>query len=175
MTTETVKLSELADDVEVSIEESSTVYTVAQLKREILELGEPHYENSNWCTIVRQKWAPSAERMIESYIENEACDMYEDWDERAWERINKRGLVEEFQNWLDSAFSNGYATDYWTYDKSIIIDILPPEVEREFNELTSKYGRTKGILIFHGMSVEEVISMSDEDAEGAVEALPDFL
>lgn len=113
--------------------------------------------------------------MIESYIENEACDMYEDWDERAWERINKRGLVEEFQNWLDAAFSNGYATDYWTYDKSVIIDILPPKVEQEFNELTSKYGRSKGILIFHGMSVEEVISMSDEDAESAVEALPDFL
>jgi len=35
MTTETVKLSDLADDVEVSIEESITVYTVAQLKHEI--------------------------------------------------------------------------------------------------------------------------------------------
>lgn len=33
MTTETVKLSELADDIEVSIEESSTVYTVEELKR----------------------------------------------------------------------------------------------------------------------------------------------
>lgn len=175
MTTETLKLSELADDVEVSIEESSTVYTVAQLKREILELGESHHESSNWCTIVRQKWAPSAERMIESYIENEACDMYEDWDERAWESINKRGLVEEFQSKLDAAFSTGYATDYWLCDKPVVIDILPPEVEQEFNELTSKYGRTEGILIFHGMSVEEVISMSVEDAEGAVEALPYLL
>jgi len=126
-------------------------------------------------TTVRQKWTPSAERMIESYIENEACDMYEDWDDRAWECIDKRGLVEEFQNWLDAAFSTGYATDYWTYDKSVIIDILPPKVEQEFNELTSKYGRTKGILIFQGMSAEEVTAMSDEDAEGAVEAMQHFL
>ncbi len=175
MTTETLKLSELADDVEVSIEESSTVYTVAELKREILELGEPHHESSNWCTIVRQKWTPCAERMIDSYIENEGCDMYEDWDDRAWECINKRGLVEEFQSLLDEAFSTGYATDYWLCDKSVVIDILPPKVEQEFNELTSKYGRTKGILIFQGMAVEEVIPMSDEDAEGAVEALPYFL
>ncbi len=127
----TVKLSELADDVEVSIEESSTVYTVGQLKREILELGEPHHEKSNWCTITREKWTPNAERMLDSYIENEGCDMYEDWDERAWDCLPKE-VVEKIQKILDEAFSTEYATAYWICDMAVEIDILPPEVEREF-------------------------------------------
>lgn len=55
-----VKLSELADDIEISIEESNTFYTVAELKREIIKLGKPHHESTNWYTIKMQRWSPDA-------------------------------------------------------------------------------------------------------------------
>ncbi|MEK4908353.1 hypothetical protein [Niallia sp. FSL M8-0099] len=41
-----MKLSQLADDVEISVEESHLTYTVAELKSEILDLREPHHETS---------------------------------------------------------------------------------------------------------------------------------
>jgi hypothetical protein len=124
-----LKLSELPDDVEVSVEESHTVYTVAELKREITELGEPHHESSNWYTIKRQRWQPSAKSMIEHYIECIYDEMYEDWDERAWECI-KPEQIERIQAVLDEAFDSDYATAYWTYDKPVEIDIFPPDSEK---------------------------------------------
>lgn len=98
-----LKLSQLNDDVEVSIEESSTVYTVAELKAEILD-GEPHHESPKWYTIKRRKWSPNARWMIENYIDNEHEDMYEDWDERAWDCIEKESAVTKVQKVLDEVF-----------------------------------------------------------------------
>ncbi|MFY0521419.1 hypothetical protein ACOMCU_26920 [Lysinibacillus sp. UGB7] len=125
MTTETLKLSELADDVEVSVEESNTVYTVAELKREILELDEPHHKTPNWSTVIRQKWSPCANSMLDSYIDNEYQEMYEDWDDRAWDMVAKHDLENKIQALLDEAFESDYATAYWTYDKPVEIDIYP--------------------------------------------------
>lgn len=119
-----LKLSELADDVEVSIEESSTVYTVAELKREILELGEPHHESPNWFTITRKRWNPSAMQMVESYIEREYDEMYEDWDNRAMDCMTDE-VISKIQSILDEAFKGDYATVYWTYEDRVEIDIQP--------------------------------------------------
>ncbi|MEK4199080.1 hypothetical protein [Cytobacillus sp. FSL K6-0265] len=119
-----LKLSQLNDDVEVSIEESSTVYTVAELKAEILD-GEPHHESPKWYTIKRRKWSPNARWMIENYIDNEHEDMYEDWDERAWDCIEKESAVTKVQKVLDEVFKGEYATAYWTYEEPVEIDILP--------------------------------------------------
>lgn len=46
---------------------------------------------------------------------------------------------------------------------------------KSFNELTNKYGYTKGSLIYLGMDENEVVAMSDEDAEGALEACSSFV
>ncbi|MED3839760.1 Uncharacterised protein [Niallia circulans] len=97
-----MKLSQLADDVEISVEESHLTYTVAELKREILDLGEPHHETSNWCVIKRQKWSPNANYMVESYIELEAQEMYEDWDERAMDCMTDE-VIEEIQAILEKS------------------------------------------------------------------------
>jgi len=120
-----LKLSQLNDDVEVSIEESHTVYTVAELKREIIESGEPHHESPNWYTIKRQKWTPDARSMLESYIDSEQDDMYEDWDERAWDCLINHGVFEKFQAILNETFKCEFATAYWTYEKPVEIDIFP--------------------------------------------------
>jgi hypothetical protein len=119
-----LKLSELNDDVEVSIEESSTIYTVGELKREILELGEEHHLSDNWYTVNRQKWNPSASSMIEGYIEREYDDMYEDWDERANDCFTDE-LVSKIQSILDEAFKSDYATVYWTCENRVEIDVFP--------------------------------------------------
>ncbi len=120
----TLLLSELSDDVEISIEGSSTVYTVAQVKHEIQELGEEHHLSKNWYTISYKRWYPSANTMIERYIESEYADMYEDWDERANECITEK-VISKIQKILDKAFNSDYATTYWTYDNKVEIDIFP--------------------------------------------------
>ena len=119
-----LKLSELHDDIELSIEESTTVYTVAELKWEITELGEPHHESSNWYTIKRERWNPNARYMIDSYIENEQDSMYEDWDERAMDCVTDE-VVSKIQAILDEAFKGDYATAYWTYEEPVEIDVFP--------------------------------------------------
>ncbi|MED4353610.1 hypothetical protein P9265_14935 [Schinkia azotoformans] len=124
-----IKLSELSDDVEVAILDSHTTYTVAELKREIIELVEPHHESSNWHTLTRKRWTPSAEIMIDNYIESEYCEMYEDWDERAKDCIAVE-VVEKIQAILDEAFKGDHATAYWTYEDPVEIDIFPKEVPK---------------------------------------------
>ncbi|MED3932928.1 hypothetical protein [Priestia megaterium] len=119
-----IKLSQLSNGVEVSIEESSTVYTVAELKHEILELGEEHHLSPNWYTVVRHKWAPSAESMIDSYLENESCELYEDFYSAAMDEMSK-GAIEKIQSTLNEVFENNNICDYWTYEKPVEIDIYP--------------------------------------------------
>lgn len=120
------KLSELADDVEIGVEETNFVYTAADLKREIKELEEPHHETRNWFTLKRRKWTPSAEHMVEMFVESEGEDMYENWEERANDCIEKAGAIEKIQAILDETFKDNSATVYWTYEKPVQIDIFPP-------------------------------------------------
>lgn len=127
---EKLKLSELAEDVKVAIEESSTVYTVADLKREIIELGEPHHLSENWYTVTDKQWSPSAESMVETYLENESCDMYESWWERANDCMTEE-VIGKIQSILDEAFNGDYATTYYEYDKPVQIDIFPKEVAKK--------------------------------------------
>lgn len=121
---EKLKLSELNDEIEISIEETSTVYTVAELKREILELGNPAHLSTNWYTIARHKWKPCAESMVDSYLENESCELYEDFYSVAMSDMEK-GAIEKIQLILDETFNNNSTCDYWTYEKSVEIDIFP--------------------------------------------------
>ncbi|OAB36994.1 hypothetical protein PMSD_09970 [Paenibacillus macquariensis subsp. defensor] len=119
-----LKLSEIDDDIEIGRYDTNVRYTVAELKREIIELGESHHKNDDWHILIGQTWVPSAKRMIENYIENECDDMYEDWDERANDCITLEHQ-QRIQAVLDEAFSTGHATDYWTFDKPVEIDIKP--------------------------------------------------
>jgi len=122
MTEKILKLSEMPDDIEVGREGVNCKYTVAELKREIIELGEPHHEYSDWYTVKNQRWQPDAEGMIENYIESQRDDMYEDWDERAYDCLDDE-VKARIQAILDEAFSGGYATEYWTFEQPVEIDI----------------------------------------------------
>lgn len=119
-----LKLSELADETKVSHENTQTIWTAAKLRREIIELGEPHHKVTNWYTVKKQKWSPDANRMVENYIENESDEMYEDWDERAIECITDE-IVAKIQSIMDEAFKDDYATTYWSYETSVEIDVFP--------------------------------------------------
>lgn len=120
------KLSELSNEIELCVEESNVVYTVAELKREIVELGESHHETDNWFIIKKKKWKPNAVRMVEKYIENEYDDMYEDWDERAMDCMTDE-YMNKIQEILNEAFKDKDATVYWSYEEPIEIDIFPNE------------------------------------------------
>src|SRR5699024_4129022 len=123
-----IKLSELADDVCVALEDSFRVYTVEELKQEISEFSEPHYKKGNWYIVEKRQWEPDAHRMLERYIEMEAEDLYEDWEERVWGDIQEED-IRKIQNILDNIFGNN-VTEYWEYkfSKRVDIDVYPKSV-----------------------------------------------
>lgn len=122
---EKVKLSKLPENARLSVEESSTVYTVAELKREIIELGEPHHELSNWYTVKDATWTPDAESVLERLIEDSYDEMYEGWDDRAGDCFTKEN-TEKLQELLNEMFDSVRA--HYTYDQAVEIDIFPEKV-----------------------------------------------
>ncbi|GEM04135.1 hypothetical protein HMI01_11230 [Halolactibacillus miurensis] len=125
-----LKLSELDDDVEIGIDGAQSVQTVAELKQEINLYGAPIHDSDEWFVLIRRRWNPNAQTMLEYYIDNEEGDMYEDWYEQAWDCISD-GVIEKIQTILDEAFSGDYATAYWTYENPVEIDVFPKSEEGE--------------------------------------------
>ncbi|MGG0667881.1 hypothetical protein ABE073_05045 [Lederbergia citrisecunda] len=119
---EELKLSQLADDVEISNDGTLRIWTVEELKSEITQFRDE--QTGQWFTVKRKKWQPCAQSMIEDYIDNQSDQMYEDWNERAMDCISDV-LVENIQTLLDEAFNGDDATVYWEWDKPIEIDIFP--------------------------------------------------
>lgn len=116
-----IKLSELPNETEISIEESHEVITAGELRQDLERDGDLDQANAKWLTIRRKQWKPNAQRMITSYIEQEYDDMYEDWDERAMDCVSKT-VVDNLQQILDEAFKSETVTEYWSYEKDVIID-----------------------------------------------------
>lgn len=116
-----LKLSQLADDVEISNDGTLRIWTVEELKDEITHFGDE--QTGQWFTVKRKQWHPCAQSMIESYIENQSDDMYEDWDERAIDCVSDI-LIQNIQTLLDGAFNNSDATVYWEWDKPVEIDVF---------------------------------------------------
>ena len=110
-------------------EESSTQYTVAAMKHEILELGEPHHEHRPYYVLKEHRWKPDAKYMLERYIESEYDEMYEDWDERALDCIEKSNCIERIQAILDDVLSDDHVSKYWTCEQEVEIDLLPKAIE----------------------------------------------
>lgn len=117
-----LKLSNLPHHIEVCNEETHDIYMVAELIDEIRD-GETSPEG-NWFLIKRRRWEPSANAMIDRYIEAEHEEMYEGWAERADDCFTKE-VVEKIQEVLNHAFRGDYATSYWTSEQSVEIDIFP--------------------------------------------------
>lgn len=172
-----VRLSELKDDIIVSYEGASErdIYTVKQLKDEILKYGEPHHETEGWGIVLEQKeWKPNAQLMIDGYIKNEQIGMYKGWSDRALRRLDKTAVA-EIQKILDEAFKFNFESErtYYTFSKAVVIDIIPPHYEKSFKILSNMYGYDRAILIYHGMSVDEALKFTDKDAEAAVDKIMD--
>ncbi len=119
----TLYLSQLTDEVEISLEESNTVMTVGEVKREILELGEEHHLTGDWYTVIRAKWNASAESMVSNYIEQEKDNMYEEWGEQAIGCISD-DAIGKIQAILDESFKKTKVNDYWKYENPVNIDIV---------------------------------------------------
>ncbi|QNK89413.1 hypothetical protein H7992_07030 [Sporosarcina sp. resist] len=119
-----LKLSELDDNIEIAKEETSSFYTVGELKREILKFDSEDHFIGQWFTVEKKRWQPCAQSMIESYIDGQSDEMYEDWSERALDCVSE-SLIDKVQKLLNGAFEGDDATVYWEWDKPVEIDILP--------------------------------------------------
>lgn len=117
-----LKLSQLSDDVEIANKNTVRIWTVEELKNEIIQFGDE--QTGKWFIAKPKKWQPCAQSMIENYIENQADEMYEDWEERANNCVSS-ALIQNIQILLDGAFNNSDATDYWEWGTPVEIDILP--------------------------------------------------
>lgn len=121
---ENLKLSQLNGDIEISLEESHSVMTVAQVKREILELNEEHHLAGEWYTVNRVRWEPCALSMVVQYVEDQEEDMYEDWSEQALKYIPNE-TIQQIQILLNEAFKGSTVNDVWKYDIPVDIDVFP--------------------------------------------------
>jgi len=177
MKTEKVRLSKLADDIVVSYEGASEneIYTVKELKDAIIKYNESHHETEGWGIVQeKKKWQPNAQVMLDAYIKNEQLEMYKGWSDRAWRRLDE-SVVAEIQKILTEAFKYNFESEieYCTFSKAVVIDIIPPYYEKSFKILSNMYGYDRAVLIYHGMSVDEALAYSDEDAEAAVDVIND--
>lgn len=116
-----VLLSELPSETELSVEESGYTITAGELHRDLERDGDLDQANDNWYTIQRKRWKPNAHHMIETYIDHQYDDMYEEWDTRAKECLNDEHY-QKIQEVLNEAFKGDSATEYWSYEKGVIID-----------------------------------------------------
>lgn len=123
---EKLKLSKLDDYVQIANEYGVRNYTVAEIKNEIVRYREPHHDvRGEWFVVNPAKWKPSAHDFLEYYIESVYQDMYEDWDNRAWNCVTDE-VVNKIQAILDETLDEA-TTDYWEFDfnKPVEIDIRP--------------------------------------------------
>lgn len=121
-----LKLSELPKDVQIAKEDVNIIYTVGELIHEIKVLGEDH-SDGYWYTCVPDTWKPDARYMLKRYIEQEYDEMYEDWDQRAWDCLKEEDF-DAIQVILENAFKrdNG-VMNFFRFDKEVEIDINPDE------------------------------------------------
>lgn len=117
MTIEKIKLKDLDDNQLVSYPDAHYVITVLELKELFDGLT---YEDKEWYTVESRIWNPDANYMIESYIENEYQELYEDWDVRANDCITDEA-VKKIQEILDEIFNDVSVKNYWSLEKKIEI------------------------------------------------------
>ncbi|MWV44807.1 hypothetical protein GRF59_14395 [Paenibacillus sp. HJL G12] len=115
-----VKLSELPNDALLSYEDAHFTVSPGELRQRI-EDGEDLVEHT-WYVASEQRWKPDAKQMLREYIEIQYEEMYEDWDDRAYDCL-KQEHYDRIQAVLDKAFSSDHATKYWMLDgPEVIID-----------------------------------------------------
>ncbi|MFD1990074.1 hypothetical protein ACFSGI_08895 [Paenibacillus nicotianae] len=121
-TTETVKLSELSEETILSYVDANYTLTVSELRKQTKE--DNSLINQKWYVAIEARWHPSAKEMIDVYVDQQYQDMYEDWDERAYDCL-KQEHYDRLQAVLDEAFKSGHATEYWELNgPEVIIDKL---------------------------------------------------
>lgn len=121
MKSNSVYLSELPTKTELSFEDAGYTITAYELKIELTKYDGQELANETWHTIQRKRWKPNAHHMIETYIDHQYDDMYEEWDTRAKECLNDEHY-QKIQEVLNEAFKGDSATEYWSYEKGVIID-----------------------------------------------------
>lgn len=121
-----LKLSQLDNGVQIANEFHTINSEVGELKDDIIEHNTPYHNvKGDWFVITPAKWEPNAKDMLDGYIESIYQEMYEDWDDRAWNCITDE-VINKIQKILDETFDEA-TTNYWEFDfsKPVEIDIRP--------------------------------------------------
>lgn len=90
---------------------------------EFIERGTEKFAKEGWYIANKETWKPSAKSMVEQYLENESCEMYEDFEENMYHSL--KNVVPEIQKILDKALANDTACDVYRcdFERPIEIDI----------------------------------------------------
>ena len=110
-----IKLSELKNDDMLLVGENLIISKEDYMK----EMRE--HEGESVYTTTKYKANIDAKCMLETAIDNEACNMYEDWECDVWEDITEKDIT-ELQNILDRILSESRSTSY-IKSKKVILDI----------------------------------------------------
>lgn len=97
-----IRLSELAVDAKV-IDENLSVYDVAELKDDLQYFKD---KDKKLYTVTEYQAGIDARDMLESAIESEYDNMYEDWEERILDDITDDDIG-KLQDILDDILSRG--------------------------------------------------------------------
>lgn len=116
------KLSTLSEETMIVSEEYGRI-SVEDMKNEILVYGRD-CSKEKWFLPIDKNWKPSAQFMVQRYIDGEADEMYEDWDEKA-ARCFKQNDYDRIQAILNEVFARDNVIDYYEFGEQIEIDIMP--------------------------------------------------
>lgn len=117
-----IKLSTLSEETFIVSEEYGRI-SVSDMKSEILVYGRD-CSKEKWFLPIDKKWTPCAEYMVQTYIEGEADEMYEDWDDKAVGCF-KQNDYDRIQSILEEVFARDNVIDYYEFGEQIEIDIMP--------------------------------------------------
>lgn len=93
-----IKLSELKDDVNV-IDENLSIYTLEEVKNDLL-----YFKGKKIHTTTEYRAGIDARDMLESAIESEYDNMYEDWNEHVLDDVTEEDII-KVQTILDDILS----------------------------------------------------------------------
>lgn len=114
-----IKLSELKDDA-IVIDENLSVYAVEEVKNDLQYFKD---KNKKLYTTTEYHAGIDARDMVESAIEREYDNMYEDWDEKILDDITDED-VQRIQDVLDEILNrNKQQNISYFQDKEIEIDL----------------------------------------------------
>lgn len=110
-------LSHLPEDEMILNEHTEHVLNVG----EIIEEGTEDLRKDGWYVANKETWKPSAQQMLEQYLDNESDDMYEDFSENVYHSL--KDVLPKIQDILNQTLENDSVCDVYRCDYTRPVEI----------------------------------------------------